>query len=406
MAVSPPERVAAVVRVHGRDAAVRGGAKGSDDVLGAAGDGAAAEAARSRGNESLKGGDALGAFEAYTCGLLDAPASWEGCVALYGNRSAAGLALGWHESARDDACRALFRDGTFVKGWFRLARALVELGDGAAVACCEHACRLAPRDPALRDLRARAVAESATRYKAAAAVSIAVATRAAVDEGAASDSDEDLDDMETPECVKVEVATLTQTTGGTVWDAAVLLAHWLADAASLDVAGLRCLEVGAGCGTVGLACAALGARHVALTDNDDEVVALLRRNADRNGFASLVDAYALDFCKEPTEGCRADFDVVVGSECVYYESCDAIADLVSAAVPATNADATRPCGVFCMADSRVGIDAFAAAAHRAGFAYERKPFPRGLRRRARIANPGLNTASENTHSVHLLYRRA
>ena len=60
-----------------------------------------------------------------------------------------------------------------------------------------------------------------------------------------------------------------------------------------------------------------------------------------------------------------------------------------------------------MADSRVGIDAFAATARRAGFAYERVPFPRELRRRARSANPAQLAGVElNTHSVHVLYPAA
>ena len=189
-----------------------------------------------------------------------------------------------------------------------------------------------------------------------------------------------------------------------MWDAALLLAHWLA--AKLDLRGLRCLEVGAGCGAVGLACAALGARHVGVTDNDGEVVSHLAGNARRNGFEHVVDAYELDFCKPPGEP-RADYDVVVGSECVYYDSCGALADFVAAAVPPEARSADRPCAVFCMADSRVGIDAFAATARRAGFAYERVPFPRELRRRARSANPAqLAGVDGNTHSVHVLYPAA
>ena len=55
-----------------------------------------------------------------------------------------------------------------------------------------------------------------------------------------------------------------------------------------------------------------------------------------------------------------------------------------------------------MADSRVGIDGFAAAAAR-GFKYERLDYPRHLKRRVRFANPG-QLSRLNTHSIHLLYR--
>ena len=109
-----------------------------------------------------------------------------------------------------------------------LARALVALGDPAAVVVCEHAARLAPQDKVIRELRQKAVNRSASSYKAAAPVAVAVATKAVDREAADSDSEEDFDDVVVAECVKFDVATLTQTTGGTVWDAALLLAHWLA----------------------------------------------------------------------------------------------------------------------------------------------------------------------------------
>ena len=391
-----PEPCQAVVKRHATHVA-GGVASEADREL--------ADELRTLGNAALKAGDHLGAYESYSRGILAvAGSAWEGLVALHNNRSASAMELGWHACARDDACDALAVDAKAVKAWFRLARALVALGDPAAVVVCEHAARLAPQDKAIRELRQRAVNRSASSYKAAAPVAVAVATKAVDREAADSDSDEDFDDVVVAECVKFDVATLTQTTGGTVWDAALLLAHWLA--AKLDLRGLRCLEVGAGCGAVGLACAALGARHVGLTDNDGEVVAHLAGNARRNGFEHVVDAYELDFCKPPGEP-RADYDVVVGSECVYYDSCGALADFVAAAVPPEARSADRPCAVFCMADSRVGIDAFAATARRAGFAYERVPFPRELRRRARSANPAQLAGVElNTHSVHVLYPAA
>ena len=58
-----------------------------------------------------------------------------------------------------------------------------------------------------------------------------------------------------------------------MWDASVLLASWLATDPTI-VAGRNILELGAGCGAVGLSCAALSARHVALTDFDAGVVEL------------------------------------------------------------------------------------------------------------------------------------
>ena len=160
--------------------------------------------------------------------------------------------------------------------------------------------------------------------------------------------------------------------------------------------GRNVLELGAGCGAVGLSCAALGACHVALTDFDAGVVELLQENARNNYLRAGCDCYELDVARPPGPP-RAEFDLVVGSECVYYGACDAVPALVEASI-GKDGDL---CGVFCMADSRAGIDAFATAA-RKRFRYERRPFPRPLRRRARRLNAEL--AAENTYSLHLLYR--
>jgi predicted nicotinamide N-methyase len=71
-------------------------------------------------------------------------------------------------------------------------------------------------------------------------------------------------------------------TGGSVWESAVVLAHFLAS----HTCGTpewwrqkRVLELGAGCGLAGLVAAALGAREVVLTDR---VTYMLGANADAN----------------------------------------------------------------------------------------------------------------------------
>jgi len=393
--VRPPPKLEALLASHGREQQPR-----STAAMDAAGT-AYADAARLRGNACLKGGDALGAYEAYSAGLARVPASWPGCVALRGNRAQACLKLGWDRAAVEDSFAALHGDRGYAKGWFRLAQALMAGGDAVAVDCAAHAAALTPRDPAAAQLFADAKRAAAEAYKPGPPVTIRIGVTPAPAEadGAASGSDDD-DVDPSPECVAVELRTLTQTTGGTVWDAAVLLAHWLAE--NVDLADRRVLEVGAGCGCVGLACAALGARHVGLTDSDAGVVANLVSNAALNGFEHLVDAYDLDFCK-PGAVRRADYDLVVGSECVYYESCGAVADLVRTAAPEpAGAPPGGLAAVFCMADSRVGLDALADAARAAGFRYERLPFPKHLARRARACNPE-ELPKRNTFAVHALY---
>ena len=56
-------------------------------------------------------------------------------------------------------------------------------------------------------------------------------------------------------------------TGGSVWESSEILARVLVAKAAELVAGKRVLEVGSGCGLVGLTAAALGAEEAYLTDN-------------------------------------------------------------------------------------------------------------------------------------------
>lgn len=70
--------------------------------------------------------------------------------------------------------------------------------------------------------------------------------------------------------------------GVVVWDAALVLAHYLAaavDRGRLRLAGARVLELGAGTGCAGLAAAALGAAEVVLTDRP-QLLPLLRHNVE------------------------------------------------------------------------------------------------------------------------------
>lgn len=359
-------------------------------------DGAAAAAIKERGNKLLQQNDLLAAYAQYSAGLACAGTS--DAAKLLGNRSAAALKLGWSNAAIEDACAAVTADATYARGWFCLAAALVEAADPLATEACTHAADLAPQDPGPARLFERAKHEAVERYKPGKVTMVAVAVAPAPEETDAVDDDSDDsdgDDDSSERVVSLSLATRTQTSGGTVWDASVLLAAWLATDPTV-VKGRNILELGAGCGAVGLACATLGARHVALTDFDVGVVKLLAENARSNYLRAGCDSYELDVAKMP-EAPRAEFDLVVGSECVYYGACDAVPALVEASIGKSGG----LCGVFCMADSRAGIDAFATAAEKR-FRYERRPFPRQLLRRARRLNAEL--AAENTYSLHLLYR--
>ena len=68
-------------------------------------------------------------------------------------------------------------------------------------------------------------------------------------------------------------------TGGRLWPGALLMCRFLRQEKLDD---LRVLELGSGTGAVGLYAAALGARHVTLTDGQERVLRLAQTNADAN----------------------------------------------------------------------------------------------------------------------------
>lgn len=101
-------------------------------------------------------------------------------------------------------------------------------------------------------------------------------------------------------------------TGCVVWDGAVVLARYMCEHVDL-VRGKRILELGAGQGLVGIACAALGAASVHLTDLSHRINAL-RRNIERNG----VDASAMPLdWTDDTAHQTVEVDIVVCSDCIY-----------------------------------------------------------------------------------------
>ena len=122
-------------------------------------------------------------------------------------------------------------------------------------------------------------------------------------------------------------------TGGTVWRGGARLARALADDAALRtlIAGRRVLELGAGTGVGGLACAALGARSVVLTDLPRNVE-LLRANAFRNrGHTLGCDVAAVPLAWGDRHGAlaaaAAGVDVVLAADVCYRE--DAVEPLAA-----------------------------------------------------------------------------
>jgi predicted nicotinamide N-methyase len=94
-----------------------------------------------------------------------------------------------------------------------------------------------------------------------------------------------------------------------LWPSGVALADHVA---TLDVAGLRVLELGAGLGLPSLA-AALGGADVLATDWAEDAVALLHANAGRNHIRLRTEVARWD---EP-ERFGTDWDVVLGADVLY-----------------------------------------------------------------------------------------
>lgn len=115
-------------------------------------------------------------------------------------------------------------------------------------------------------------------------------------------------------------------TGVMVWDGAVLLARYL-EKARQQVTGKRVLELGAGCGVVGISAAILGAEQVLLTDLP-YVLPLLQSNvnsnrhgSNRSSLTTSMQCCECDWYKKQLNRRILEFDaqVILLADCVWVE---------------------------------------------------------------------------------------
>lgn len=112
-------------------------------------------------------------------------------------------------------------------------------------------------------------------------------------------------------------------TGQVIWVCSIVTSWYVAHAGRARVAGEDVLELGAGCGLCGLTAARVGAARVFLTDNEPEVLALLRANVEKYAREGAVVA-DLSWASRGDEAAlaaaagRATWRVIVGADVVYW----------------------------------------------------------------------------------------
>ena len=141
------------------------------------------------------------------------------------------------------------------------------------------------------------------------------------------------------ECSEAASTDFDQT-GQIVWPSARLLSHFVARRLrSTALAGQHVLELGAGCGLAGLVAAHFAPASVTLTDNEPEVLAILRVNAARHA-APGVDCRCEDLDwgsaaaharLAAASGGRARWRVILAADVVYWrESIEPLFDTITA----------------------------------------------------------------------------
>lgn len=196
----------------------------------------------------------------------------------------------------------------------------------------------------------------------------------------------------TPVTQRIDCLTAASTdfdlTGQILWLVSRVMSHHLAATDGRDVKGRDVIELGAGAGLVGLT-ATQWARSVILTDEEDEVLALLRRNEAAGHAAPSCELLAVAplswgdaattaaalALPRPGRPPGAHYDVVLGADVVYWSAS------VGPLVAAVAAVLERPAGVWLLGyTARVETmrPALLGAAEAAGLRWEVVPWRFGL----------------------------
>ncbi|KAJ2820548.1 hypothetical protein GGI24_004453 [Coemansia furcata] len=111
-------------------------------------------------------------------------------------------------------------------------------------------------------------------------------------------------------------------TGGVLWNSSVVLSEYFARRSTdtWDLTPLNIVELGSGCGLVGIALHRLGARRVVVTDQR-RMMKVLAKNVELGRTKGMLFATEYDWDKgaEDQSVLREPVDLVVVSDCVYHE---------------------------------------------------------------------------------------
>ena len=276
------------------------------------------------------------------------------------------------------------------------------------------------------------------------------AAAARADHGGESSDDDDLDlaedDPATGTILTVRTLPVAASIGGKLWDASLLMGAWLTSpeakqffppAAAPGRSPRRLLELGAGLGVVGLACArAFPSFHTTLSDYDSAVLDNLHENIRLNAPTpelqqqapeqQLCSVACVDFRDFATAGflhpLSGQFDMLIAADVVYEQSHCALAQVclsmlaapdppagtaaATPATPATPAATWQPSAVFMLPDSRPRLGEFVAALQSAGLdcRIERAQPSAEMVRRLRRTHEGWG-AGDASFSLYVVTRR-
>jgi predicted nicotinamide N-methyase len=105
--------------------------------------------------------------------------------------------------------------------------------------------------------------------------------------------------------------------GWETWNAAIVFSHWIYKNKEI-IENAKVIELGCGTSLAGIACARNGAKHVHLTDHNENILKYAQYNADENACGDKVTVSHLDWndviAGTPAASAHDSmYDVVVGT---------------------------------------------------------------------------------------------